>query len=434
MLLIKYFERTSAWEEKMATSAAAAKACPFSDASVDFHPFDLADPFPFYEWARHQAPVFFSPELNYFVVARYADIKAVFDDWKTFSSENAQAPLRPIGEEARRIMREGGFTAYSGLSARVPPDHTRIRKLVQGCFGVRRFRAIEPQIRQIVTQAIDTIIQKGEADFFREFAYDVPALVLFKLVGVPDADVPKVKSWGVSRSLLTWGSLSDQEQVPHAHNMVEYWRYCQDLVRQRREHEGDDLPTDLLRDQKSGGKISDDEIAGVLYSVLFAGHETTTTLMANGVRELLAHRDNWEALIADPSLIPSAVDEVLRYAPSIVAWRRKALKDTSIAGVALPQGSNILLLLGSANRDQTVFADAQHFDVQRKDARKHLAFGYGIHTCVGQQLAKIEFTIALEELVRRMPDLRLKPGQKFEFAHNSSFRVLTALHVEWKAA
>jgi len=287
---------------------------------------------------------------------------------------------------------------------------------------------------QIVTQAIDAIIQKGEADFFREFAYDVPALVLFKLVGVPDADVPKVKSWGVSRSLLTWGSLSDQEQVPHAHNMVEYWRYCQDLVRQRREHEGDDLPTDLLRDQKSGGKISDDEIAGVLYSVLFAGHETTTTLMANGVRELLAHRDNWEALIADPSLIPSAVDEVLRYAPSIVAWRRKALKDTSIAGVALPQGSNILLLLGSANRDQTVFADAQHFDVQRKDARKHLAFGYGIHTCVGQQLAKIEFTIALEELARRMPGLRLKPGQKFEFAHNSSFRVLTALHVEWKAA
>jgi cytochrome P450 len=139
-------------------------------------------------------------------------------------------------------------------------------------------------------------------------------------------------------------------------------------------------------------------------------------------------------LIADPSLIPSAVDEVLRYAPSIVAWRRKALKDTSITGVGVPQGSNILLLLGSANRDQTVFADAQHFDVQRKDARKHLAFGYGIHTCVGQQLAKIEFTIALEELARRMPGLRLKPGQKFEFAHNSSFRVLTALHVEWKAA
>ena len=130
-------------------------------------PSTLADPFPFYEWARRQAPVFFSPELNISWSPRYADIKAVFDDWKTFSSENAQAPLRPIGEEARRIMREGGFTAYSGLSARVPPDHTRIRKLVQGCFGVRRFRAIEPQIREIVTKAIDAIIQKRRGRFLQ---------------------------------------------------------------------------------------------------------------------------------------------------------------------------------------------------------------------------------------------------------------------------
>jgi len=122
----------------MAPSAAAAKACPFSDASVDFHPFDLADPYPFYEWARHQAPVFFSPELNYFVVARYADIKAVFDDWRTFSSENAQAPLRPIGEEARRVMREGGFTAYSDF----PPAFRRTTRAsaswsraASGCAG-----------------------------------------------------------------------------------------------------------------------------------------------------------------------------------------------------------------------------------------------------------------------------------------------------------
>jgi cytochrome P450 len=421
-------------EEEMATSAAAAGTCPFSDASIDFHPFDLADPFPFYEWARAQAPVFFSPELNYFVVARYADIKAIFDDWKTFSSENAQAPLRPIGEEPRRVMREGGFTAYSGLSARVPPDHTRIRKLVQNCFGVRRFRAIEPQIREIVMKAIDAVIKKGRADFFRGFAYDVPALVLFKLVGVPDADVPKVKAWGVSRSVLTWGNLSDQEQLPHAHNMVEYWRYCRDIVRQRREREQDDLPSDLLREQKNGAEISDDEIAGVLYSVLFAGHETTTTLIANGLRELLAHRESWESLVADPSLIPAAVDEVLRFAPSIVAWRRKALTNTAIGGVPVPKGANILLLLGSANRDETVFADPQQFNIRRKDARKHLAFGYGIHTCVGQQLSKIEFTVALEELVRRIPSLRLTPNQKFEYAHNSSFRVPTGLHAEWKAA
>jgi len=411
--------------------SSAAKSCPFSNASDDFDPFDIDDPFSFYEWARAQAPVFFSRELQYYVVARHADIKAVFENWQTFSSENAQAPLRPMCAEGAQIMREGGFTAYSGLSARVPPEHTRIRKLVQGCFGPRRFKAIEPQVRQIVNHALDGFIDHGHADFFRQFAYDVPALVLFKLVGVPDADVPKVKAWAVSRSLLTWGNLSDQEQLPHAHSMVAYWNYCRSLVATRHSDPTDDLPGDLIRLQQDGAEISDDEIAGVLYSVLFAGHETTTTLMANGVRELLLHRANWDALVANPALIANAVDEILRYTPSIVAWRRRALKDAMIGDVAVPKGANLLLLLGSANRDETVFSEPSRFDVTRKDARSHLAFGYGIHYCVGQQLAKIELGIALEELTRRLPGLRLKAGQSFDFARNTSFRTPTALHVEW---
>jgi len=417
----------------MSTSTAEARRCPFSDASADFDPFDLRDPFPFYEWARAAAPVFFSDELKHFVVARHADIKAVFEDWRTFSSENAQAPLRPICDEAKRIMREGGFTAYSGLSARVPPDHTRIRKLVQGCFGPRRFKSIEPEIKAIVNRAIDGFAARGHADLFREFAYDVPALVLFKLVGVPDADVPNVKSWAVSRALLTWGSLTDEEQLPHARNMVDYWTYCRELVRKRHDDATDDLPGDLVRLQLEGAEITDEEIAGVLYSILFAGHETTTTLMANGIRELLLQRENWDAIIANPALIPGAVDEVLRFSPSIVAWRRRALKDAEIGGVAVPRDSNILLLLGSANRDETVFTGPARFNVRRRDARSHLGFGYGIHACVGQQLARIEFAIALGELTRRLPGLRLKPDQSFAFSRNSSFRVPTALHVEWAA-
>jgi cytochrome P450 len=420
-------------EETMAT-VTAAKGCPFSNASIDFDPFDITDPFAFYEWARAKAPVFFSEELQYYVVAGHADIKAVFEDWRTFSSENAQAPLRPIGEGGKRIMREGGFTAYSGLSARVPPDHTRIRKLVQGCFGPRRFKAIEPQIRQVVTHALDAIIANGKAEFVREFAYDVPAFVLFKLVGVPDADVAKVKAWAVSRALLTWGNLSDAEQLPHARNMVEYWNYCRALVAQRHASPSDDLPGDLIRLQKEGAEISDDEIAGVLYSVLFAGHETTTTLIANGLRELLLHRRNWEALVANPALIAGAVDEILRFSPSIVAWRRRALKDAEIGGVAIPEGADILLLLGSANRDEAAFAEPSRFDITRTDSRGHLAFGYGIHFCVGQQLAKMELAIALEELTRRMPSVRLKAKQTFGFVPNTSFRTPTELHIEWDAS
>lgn len=418
----------------MSTSTAQAARCPFHDASADFDPFEMRDPFPFYEWARAKAPVFFSDELKYYVVARHADVKAVFDDWRTFSSENAQAPLRPMCEEGKRIMREGGFTAYSGLSARVPPDHTRIRKLVQGCFGPRRFKAIEPKIKEIVNQMIDAFAARGHADFFREFAYDVPALVLFNLMGIPNMDVPRVKSWAVSRALLTWGDLTDEQQIGHARNMVEYWNYCRALVRRRHEEPTDDLTGDLVRLQHEGAEISDEEIAGVVYSALFAGHETTTTLMANGMRELLARRENWEALVANPALIPNAVEEVLRFSPSIVAWRRRALKDATIGGVSVPKDSNILLLIGSANRDETVFAEPNRFNVQRTDARSHLAFGYGIHACVGQQLGRIEFAIALGELTRRLPGLRLAPDQSFDFIHNISFRVPTALRIEWDVA
>lgn len=413
------------------SNSAAAKLCPFSNASADFEPFDLSDPFAFYQWARANAPVFFSEKINYFVVSRHADVKAVFEDWQTFSSENAQAPFRPMGPAGKQVMTDGGFTAYSGLSARVPPDHTRIRKLVQGCFGPRRFKSIEPQIKQIVEIAIDAFAERGHADLFREFSYDVPALVLFKLVGVPDSDVPRVKSWAVSRALLTWGNLSDEEQVPHARNMVEYWNYCRELVRQRHVDASDDLPGDLVRLQAEGADITDDEIAGVLYSVLFAGHETTTTLIANGMRELLLRRENWEALLANPALISGAVDETLRFSPSIVAWRRKALKDAKIGDVVVPKGSNILLLLGSANRDEATFAEPERFNISRSDARSHMAFGFGIHACVGQQLAKLEFGIALAALTRRLPGLRLKPDQTFAFASNTSFRVPTAVQVEW---
>ena len=415
----------------MPSQAIASASCPFTNASHDFRPYDLADPFPFYEFARHEAPVFFSEELKYYVVARHADVKAVFEDWRTFSSENAQAPMRPLCDEARRIMREGGFTAYSGLSARVPPDHTRLRAIVQGCFGPKRFKAIEPRIREICNAQIDAFIARGHADFFREFAYDTPALVLFELVGVPTADIPKVKAWSISRALLTWGTLSDEEQLPHAHNMVEYWAYCRALVAKRHEDPTDDLPGDLVRLQREGAEISDDEIAGVLYSALFAGHETTTTLMANSLDSLLTYRNNWEAIVADRSKVASAVDESLRFSPSIVAWRRKALKDAEIGGVPIPAGSNILLLIGSANRDERAVHDPDIFDINRDDARQHLAFGYGIHSCVGQQLGKLETVVALEELTRRIPSLRKAPHESHAYIRNLSFRVPASLQVEW---
>jgi cytochrome P450 len=397
----------------------------------EFDPFDLTDPFPFYRRARKEAPIIYSAKVGSWIFFRHDDIKAIFNDWKTFSSENAQSPFWPLADDAQRILSEGGFGGRSGLSARIPPDHTRLRTIVQGAFGPRRFKAIEPQIRNIIDRAIDAFVAKGETDLIRDFAYDVPALVIFCLLGVPPEEAPHVKAWSESRALLTWGNLTPEQQIPHAHNMVRYWEYCCALVARRHQEASDDLPGDLVRMQTEGAEISDEEIANICYSQLFAGQETTTSLIGNGLRELLLHPGEWNAVVADRYLVANAIDEILRFTPSIVAWRRRVRAEATIAGINLPEQSNLLLLLGSGNRDEAVFEDSDRFDVRRKNARAHLSLGYGIHYCLGAQLAKLQMSIVLETLPQRLRNLRLKPNQTFAFAPNASFRTPRALFAEW---
>lgn len=406
--------------------------CPYHhEVSQAYRPFDLTDPFPFYRKAREEAPIFYSEALGYYVVTRHADIKEIFSNWEVFTSQNAQSPFKPIAPEAKAILDEGGLVGLSGLSARIPPDHTRIRRIVNQAFGIKRFKKLEPEIRALAIRMIEAIEPQGEADLIRDLAYDLPAFVIFMLLGVPNEDVAQVKDWAQSRLLLTWGDLDAEGQMQHAQNLVRYWNYCQDLVRQRHEHASDDLPGDLVRFQREGQEISDREIAAICYSQLFAGHETTTSLMGNGIRELLLHREAWEAICQDHSKIPNAIHEVLRYSPSIVSWRRRATQDYEVGGVKIPAGANVLMVMGSGNRDEEVFAHGEEFDISRKNARHHLSFGSGIHFCLGSPLAQLEFRIVLEELTQRMPQLRLKPGQSFEFAPNTSFRAPVSLLAEW---
>jgi cytochrome P450 len=397
-----------------------------------YQPFDMNDPFPAYKELRREEPVMFDDRIGYYVVTRYDDIKATFNDWESFSSENAQAPVRPAGAPAKQIMAEGGFTAYSGLSARIPPDHTRIRGVATKAFTPRRYKVLEPLIRENVNILIDAMMAKGEVgDVVADIAWDLPTITILTLIGVPVTMIPEVKEWANSRAAMTWGDLNDEQQVPHAHNLVAYWNFCQKLVADAKVAPGDNLVTDLVNLQSAGEPINDHEIASFLYSLLFAGHETTTTLISNALRVLLQHRVAYEALIADPDKIPGAIDEVLRFSPSIVAWRRKATRDAEIGGVAIPEGSNILLVMGSANRDDTVFPAPDEFNIGRENARNHLAFGFGIHYCLGNLLAKLQAKVALEEVTKRLPNLRLVDGQSITFGENLSFRVPTAVSVTW---
>ncbi len=397
-----------------------------------FEPFAMGDPFPVYEELRREEPVMFDESIGYFVITRYDDIKAVFADWEHFSSENAQAPVRPAGEPAKRVMAEGGFTAYSGLSARVPPEHTRIRDVATKAFTPRRYKVLEPLVRENVDRLIDRMLAAGPpADIVAGLAWDVPTITILTLLGVSVDMIPQIKEWAGSRAAMTWGDLTDEEQVPHAHNLVAYWNFCQQLVAESKLDPKDDLVGDMVRLQAEGNEISDHEIASFLYSLLFAGHETTTTLISNALRVLLGHPDQYRELGANPAAIPAAIDEVLRFSPSIVAWRRKALSDTEIGGVSIPAGSNVLLVMGSANRDETVFDQPDLFDIARKNARSHLSFGFGIHYCLGNLLAKLQVKVVLEEITAKVPDMGLLADQTIVFGDNLSFRAPTAVPVTW---
>src|SRR4051794_15673359 len=396
-----------------------------------FRPYDIADPFPFYARARAEAPIFFSAELGYWVISRYEDIQAIFKDPATFSSANTQTPFKPRPAAVQAVFDEAGLTHASGLSGRQPPDHTRLRRFVHKAFTPRRIASLEPEVRALTLQTIDAFAARGRGDLVGELARDLPAHVIFRLLGVPEQDVSRVKTWALSRVQLNFGDVAaEAEQVRHARALVEYWRYCLALVDRSFEAPGDDLPGDLARIHMDGDtSLTREEIAGLVHTQLFAGHETTSSLLGAGLAELLRRPGALAALT--PETIPAAVEELLRLVTPVFAWKRVTTRAARVAGVELPAGANLLLLLGSANRDPTVFERPDELDVHRPNARAHLAFGHGIHFCLGASLARLEARVVLEELTARLPELSLVPDQVFDYSANTTFRAPASVLVRW---
>jgi len=322
-----------------------------------------------------------------------------------------------------KIMRDGGFDACPVQVNCVPPDHTRIRQVAGAYLNAKRFSALEPDIRALVHRFLDQLEGKQRVDLIKDFVYDLPALVIFLMLGIPDEDVPQIKRWADNRLLLTFGELSEAAQITAAHDMVAYWQYCRDLVAARQKNPQDDYASVLLAARAGDDAVlSVKEVESLVFGLLLAGHETTTNQAGNALRMLLTHRESWEAICADPGLIPNAVEECLRYQASVVCWRRKALEDVMLSGVRIPSGANILLATASAGRDEDWFADSETFDIRRENARDHLAFGNGIHFCVGAPLARLELKIILEEVTKRFPKMRLMEDQSIDMIRTIAFR------------
>ena len=409
-----------------------ASACPVSHLNGVFDPLDLTDPFPLLAQARATEPIFYNTDINYWVVTRYEDIKAIFRDHDTFTAANTITPIEPFSAEVQQILANGNYTPVPVLSNNVPPDHTRIRTLVNKLFVPRRMRHFEPAIRQMACDRLVALLKQGRVDIVSALTYDFPAYVLFHVLGVPDEDVLQIKAWSDNRIELYYGRPTAQEQIERTKGLVPFWHYVVALVKRKIENPTDDLTCDLIRMRAGDDSIlTVNEIASCMITLLVAGHETTTAQITNGLLHWLSERQQWEMLCQQPALLPEAVEEMLRYDPSVCAWRRYVARDTVINGVEIPAGANLLLMLNSANRDEALFSEPDAINVNRSNIKAHLAFGYGIHYCVGAPLARLEMTVLFEEMTRLMPSLRLVEDQTLSYMRNISFRGPLALEVEW---
>ena len=403
---------------RMTTSA----SCPVTGFDPFRAPY-LIDPYPFFSTARAATAAFHDPALDYWVITRHADVLAVFRDPATYSAANALAPLVPVCPAAAQVLADGGFRPVPTLTNNDPPGHTRVRRLANKALTRRRVAAMEPFIRALARRFITERMASGEVDFVRALAWELPALVVLRILGIPDEDVPAIKAGAESRLLFMWGRPTEKEQLTLAQGMARFWRYAEALVAARFSAPGDDFTTALIA-ARDGDEpaLSAQEVATIVYGLLLAGHETTTSLLGNACHRLLATDGVWARLVDNRTLIPPALEEVLRFDSSVIAWRRQSTRPSRIGDVGLPAGAKLLLLIGSANRDPAAFADPERFDITRVNARDHLSFGHGSHFCLGAPLARLEAKIVFEELCALKPGLSLVPGQQLRYQPNVSFR------------
>jgi hypothetical protein len=362
---------------------------------VDFNPYSPAfrqDPYPVYRRLRDEYPVYHNEELGFFALSRYDDIVAALQDVETFSSANALgigAPREVLDQIPMMMLLD-------------PPRHGQLRALVNRAFTPRRVAGLEPRIRALARGLIDAFIERGTCDLVEHFSGPLPATVIAELLGVPSEDGLMFKE--KSTAIVTQDAKSGGELdfTP----AVELMMYMGAAYDERRTQPRDDLMSALLEAEIDGEQLSQEELLGFALLLLVAGNETTTNLISNAVALLDQYPDQRRQLVDDPSLIPAAIEEFLRFESPVQGLSRTLRKDAVIHGLTIPEDAQLLLLYASANRDERRIDDPERFDISR-DSKPHLAFGFGTHFCLGASLARLETKIALEGLLARLPEFRV---------------------------
>ncbi|ASW54389.1 cytochrome P450 [Plantactinospora sp. KBS50] len=369
----------------------------------------------------------FAEDLGLWLISKYEYVRRALGDPTTFANSLTLLPAYNPAPEALALFAE--IDAPPVTAAADPPTHPRTRRALRATFA-NTDRRVEAQYGEIVRRRVDELVarltaRRGErVDLIRGFAADLPLRVVLDILGVPDEDFDRIKAWSDDQIALVWGQPGPADQVRLARGLLEFWRYCQDLVdlRLRQGHRGDDFVSRVL-DYRNGDDevLTRAEVASMAFNLLVAGHETTAGLLAHVLDLALGERERWLGLVADPSRAPAFIEETLRLTPAIDGWLRLTLQPVTLGDVTIPAGSRCLLLIGAANRDPAVYRDPEAFDPERT-GRDHLSFGYGPHFCIGAALARLEAEVALRRLTAAIPGLRLAPGYVRSYKPNFAFR------------
>jgi cytochrome P450 len=389
----------------------------------------LADPYPMYARLRERDPVHYSRLLSGHVLSRYDDVLAVLKDPR-FSADESRLPNHD--EMRAKLIRQGVLREDDPDTPMMlrsdPPTHTRLRTLVNKSFTPAAIRKLMPRIDQVVAEHVEKIASRGEMDLMADFAIPVPVVVIAEMLGIPTEDRDRFRHWS-DEVVRNFGISSLEDARASAQAIRELRAYFESLAEERRRDPKDDLLSALLQAEEEGDRLSWDEVVGTLVLLLIAGNETTTNLIGNGMLALLRHPEQLEALSADPSLTENAVEEMLRYDGPVQATSRIPLEDVELGGTTIPALSEVIVLIGAANRDPAHFDRPDEFDIRRPEIR-HLAFGFGIHFCLGSHLARYEGRKAIRALVDHFPGMKLATD-RLQYRNNSILRGVKSLPVRW---
>ncbi len=379
------------------------------------NPRTNADPFPEFARLRAEDPVHYSPRMKAWIVTRYDDVKKVALDNAGISADRLTPFFKANPEFQRNTVSDLMRYMNHWMVFRDPPDHTRLRRLFTKAFTPTAVANLRPNIVEIVDRLIvgmEAKAKRGETvDYIADFAYPLPATVIMDLLGVPRGDLDRVKVWSDDIALFIGTAQAAENKYARAERGATLMSgYFRELVEQRKAAPTGDMISQLIAARDEKEILTTDEIIGTCILLLFAGHETTTNLIGNGFYYSMKFRDQWERLLAERSLAGRAVEEWLRYDGPSGALARVAARDVELGGRTIRAGQRVFAFVNSANRDPDQFADAESFDVGRKE-NPHLTFGHGIHFCLGAPLARLEAQIAIDMLAERLPRIALDTAQ-----------------------